>query len=72
VVVEGLAVERLQRSGHLIAGTVDDVRGRLDEIVQRVNPEYLVYGPDQGISSFDECKRQLRLFGEEIVPRYLT
>lgn len=37
-----------------------------------MNPEYLVYGPDQGISSFDECKRQLRLFGEEIVPRYLT
>ena len=37
-----------------------------------MNPEYLVYRPDQGISSFDECKRQLRLFGEEIVPRYLT
>jgi hypothetical protein len=51
---EEWTVERLQRSGHLIAGTVDDVRRRLDEIVQRVNPEYLVYGPDQGISSFDE------------------
>ena len=65
-------VERIHRSGHLIAGTPADVRRRLDEIVETMNPEYFVYGPDQGVSTFEQCKEQLRIFGEQVMPHYLS
>jgi alkanesulfonate monooxygenase SsuD/methylene tetrahydromethanopterin reductase-like flavin-dependent oxidoreductase (luciferase family) len=65
------SVERLAESGHLIHGTVADVRRRFDEVATRAAPQYFVYGPDQGTASFEECATQLRTFGEQIMPHYL-
>ena len=36
------------------------------------SPEYFVYGPDQGVRRFAACKDQLKLFGEQVMPHYLS
>ena len=63
-------MDRMARAGHLNAGTAGDVRRRMDALVEAVDPEYFVYGPDQGVTPFEECKRQLRIFGEQVMPHY--
>ncbi|MET0885954.1 MAG: LLM class flavin-dependent oxidoreductase [Mycetocola sp.] len=64
-------MERLAEAGHLIAGTPADVRRKIDRLVEGINPEYLQFGPNQGLWSIEESKRQLRIFGEKIMPHYL-
>jgi hypothetical protein len=66
------SLDRLARAGHLIHGSVADVRRRMDAIAEEIGPQYFIYGPDQGMSSLEECTYQLRTFGEQIMPHYLT
>jgi alkanesulfonate monooxygenase SsuD/methylene tetrahydromethanopterin reductase-like flavin-dependent oxidoreductase (luciferase family) len=62
--------ERIKKSGMAFAGSVSDVLRGMDDLAENVNPEYLIYGPDQGLVPLDVVKNQLRTFGEQIIPRY--
>jgi alkanesulfonate monooxygenase SsuD/methylene tetrahydromethanopterin reductase-like flavin-dependent oxidoreductase (luciferase family) len=62
--------ERIRKSGMAYAGSVSEVLHGMDELAENVNPEYLIYGPDQGLLPLDIVKQQLRMFGEHIIPRY--
>jgi alkanesulfonate monooxygenase SsuD/methylene tetrahydromethanopterin reductase-like flavin-dependent oxidoreductase (luciferase family) len=62
--------ERVRKSSMAFAGSVSDVLHGMDELAEQVNPEYLIYGPDQGLLPLDVVKHQLRMFGEHIIPRY--
>lgn len=49
---------------------VDDVRRSIDAMVENVHPEWLVWQGDQGFLPVAEVKRQVRIFGEQVLPRY--
>jgi alkanesulfonate monooxygenase SsuD/methylene tetrahydromethanopterin reductase-like flavin-dependent oxidoreductase (luciferase family) len=65
-------VERLHRTEGIIGGDVSEVRRKMDEIAERINPEYLNYnnGGDLGLMPIEMLKQQVRLFGEQILPHY--
>jgi hypothetical protein len=65
-------IERLHKADGIVAGTVSDVRRKMDELVERVNPEYFNYndGGDLGLMPIETLKQQVRLFGEQILPHY--
>ncbi len=63
-------LERLERSGHLVAGTPDDARRAIDELIEAANPEFIQFGCSQGLVPFDEQVRQMRVYGEEIIRHY--
>ncbi|MET0378400.1 MAG: LLM class flavin-dependent oxidoreductase [Spongiibacteraceae bacterium] len=64
-------MDRLERSGHLVAGTVSDIRNGFDEMVACANPEYMQLSVPQGMIPFDEQVKMLRAYGEKIMPHYL-
>ena len=63
-------MERLERNKFAYTGTVADVRREMDEMVENVHPEWFVWQSDQGFLPKDQVKRQLEIFGKEILPRY--
>jgi hypothetical protein len=63
-------VERMVRARYLYAGTVSDVVQRLDELVETANPEWFAWLFDQGLLPRAELKKQLELFGTQVLPRY--
>ncbi|HKD70434.1 MAG TPA: LLM class flavin-dependent oxidoreductase [Candidatus Binataceae bacterium] len=65
-------IQRLHKADGIVAGTVSDVRRKMDELVERVNPEYFNYndGGDLGLMPIEALKRQVRVFGEQILPHY--
>jgi alkanesulfonate monooxygenase SsuD/methylene tetrahydromethanopterin reductase-like flavin-dependent oxidoreductase (luciferase family) len=65
-----LTIERFERSGFAYTGTVDDVRRDMDAMVENAHPEWFVWQGDQGFLRVDEVKRQLEIFGKELLPRY--
>src|SRR5579875_154083 len=66
------AVERLHKADGIVAGSVAEVRRKMDELVDNVNPEYFNYndGGDLGLMPIETLKQQIRLFGEQILPHY--
>jgi hypothetical protein len=42
----------------------------MDTLVEAGNPEYFAWLSDQGMLPLEEVKRQLRIFGEQILPHY--
>lgn len=65
-----LSIERFERSGFAYTGTVDDVRRDFDAMAENVHPEWFVWQGDQGFLPIDEVKRQVEIFGKELLPRY--
>jgi alkanesulfonate monooxygenase SsuD/methylene tetrahydromethanopterin reductase-like flavin-dependent oxidoreductase (luciferase family) len=65
-----VTAERIERVKFAYIGTVDDVQRGLDELVEKVNPEWFVWQGDQGFLPKDEVKRQIELFGKKLLPRY--
>ncbi|MEW6299497.1 MAG: LLM class flavin-dependent oxidoreductase [Thermodesulfobacteriota bacterium] len=63
-------VERMIRARYLYAGSVEAVRERVDELVETVNPEWFAWLFDQGLLPRAELKKQLELFGSQVLPRY--
>jgi alkanesulfonate monooxygenase SsuD/methylene tetrahydromethanopterin reductase-like flavin-dependent oxidoreductase (luciferase family) len=65
-------VERLHKADGIVAGSVAEVRRKMDELVDNVNPEYFNYndGGDLGLMPIETLKQQIRLFGEQILPHY--
>jgi alkanesulfonate monooxygenase SsuD/methylene tetrahydromethanopterin reductase-like flavin-dependent oxidoreductase (luciferase family) len=65
-----LTMERFDRCGFTYFGTPSDIRSKMDALVENAHPEWFVWQSDQGFLPKDEVKRQLEIFGKEIVPRY--
>jgi alkanesulfonate monooxygenase SsuD/methylene tetrahydromethanopterin reductase-like flavin-dependent oxidoreductase (luciferase family) len=65
-------VERLQKTDNLYAGNESEVRRKMDELAEHVNPEYFNYnnGGDLGLMPIETIKEQVRIFGEKIMPHY--
>jgi len=63
-------VQRYERSGFTYFGPPSDVQREIDALVENAHPEWFVWQSDQGFLPKDEVKRQLEIFGKEIVPRY--
>jgi len=63
-------VEALLDAKMTVAGTVDDVRRRVEEIRETLNPEYFLWLSDQGYLPIDDVKRQLELFATRVMPDF--
>ena len=63
-------VERMKRAHYVYSGSVADVRKGMDALVEAANPEYFAWLSDQGMLPLEVVKKQLRKFGEEIMPHY--
>ncbi len=65
-----LSMERFERNKFGYFGTPSDIIRSMDEMVENVHPDWFVWQADQGFLPIDKVKRQLEIFGKEIVPRY--
>ena len=65
-------VDRLHKADGILVGSVADVRRKMDEFVEHINPEYFNFnnGGDLGLMPIETMKQQVRLFGEQIMPHY--
>ncbi len=53
-----------------VMGSVDDVRRRVAEYQETLNPEYMLWLGDQGFLSRDDMKRELELFATTVMPEF--
>jgi alkanesulfonate monooxygenase SsuD/methylene tetrahydromethanopterin reductase-like flavin-dependent oxidoreductase (luciferase family) len=53
-----------------VIGTADDVRRRLADIQETLNPEYFLWLSDQGYLTLDEMKREIELFATKVMPEF--
>lgn len=65
-----VTMDRLARVKFAFAGSVADVRKEMDAMVENVHPEWFVWQGDQGMLPIAEVKRQVEIFGKELLPRY--
>ncbi len=65
-----LSMQRFERNKFGFFGTPSDIIRSMDEVVENVHPDWFVWQADQGFLPIDKVKRQLEIFGKEIVPRY--
>ena len=63
-------IDRLRKFHYVYAGSVSDVRKGMDTLVEAGNPEYFAWLSDQGMLPLEEVKKQLRTFGEQVLPHY--
>jgi alkanesulfonate monooxygenase SsuD/methylene tetrahydromethanopterin reductase-like flavin-dependent oxidoreductase (luciferase family) len=63
-------VARMERADFAYIGSVDEVKRKIDALVENAHPEWFVWQGDQGLMPLDEVKRQVDLFGKELLPRY--
>ena len=63
-------LDRMRKYDYVYAGSVSDVRKGMDRLVEAGNPEYFAVLSDQGMLPIDVVKKQLRIFGEQILPHY--
>jgi hypothetical protein len=50
---------------------VDDVRRRMLEVQEQLNPEWFMVLCDQGFAPLHEVKEQLAMFGTKIMPEFM-
>jgi hypothetical protein len=62
--------ERLLRSGVMIGGTVDMVKRQIEEFLQVLPVDHLVWLFHWGLIPRDEGLRQLELFATEVMPEF--
>jgi alkanesulfonate monooxygenase SsuD/methylene tetrahydromethanopterin reductase-like flavin-dependent oxidoreductase (luciferase family) len=67
---EEATIARMERADFAYLGTVDDVRRRMDALVENAHPEWFVWQGDQGLLPKAEARRQVEVFGKELLPRY--
>ena len=58
----------MERVHYLYAGTVDEIKRKLAEMVEACNPSSLVWWIAQGFSPLSVVQRQLEIFSEQIMP----
>lgn len=64
-------IEPYIESGTAFVGTVDDIRRKLNEVQEKMQPDYFLWVCDQGYLPFYEVKKQLELFGTKVMPEFL-
>jgi len=62
--------DRLMRSGVLLAGSVDDVKRQIEEILNRLPLDYFVWLFHWGLIPRDEGLRQLETFATKVMPAF--
>jgi alkanesulfonate monooxygenase SsuD/methylene tetrahydromethanopterin reductase-like flavin-dependent oxidoreductase (luciferase family) len=62
--------EQFLNAGVAVAGTVDDVRRRMAEVKEKLDPEYQLWIGDQGFLPLDDIKRQLERFATKVMPEF--
>jgi len=67
---EEATIARMERADFAYLGSVEDVRRRMDELVENAHPEWFVWQGDQGLLPKAEARRQVEIFGKELLPRY--
>ncbi|HVN90831.1 MAG TPA: LLM class flavin-dependent oxidoreductase [Candidatus Binataceae bacterium] len=65
-----LSMQRFERNKFGFFGTPSEIIRSMDEVVENVHPDWFVWQADQGFLPIDKVKRQLEIFGKEVVPRY--
>jgi alkanesulfonate monooxygenase SsuD/methylene tetrahydromethanopterin reductase-like flavin-dependent oxidoreductase (luciferase family) len=67
---EEATIARMERADFAYLGSVEDVRRRMDALVENAHPEWFVWQGDQGLLPLAEARRQVEVFGKELLPRY--
>ena len=62
--------DRLMKSGVMIGGTVDMVKRQVEDLLERLPVDYLVWLFHWGIIPRDDALRQLELFATEVMPAF--
>jgi alkanesulfonate monooxygenase SsuD/methylene tetrahydromethanopterin reductase-like flavin-dependent oxidoreductase (luciferase family) len=65
-------MERFEKKHFCLTGNADDLRREMDLLVESANPEWFIWQSDQGYLPLDEVKRQLELFGTQVLPHYAS
>ena len=65
------AIEPFIEAGLAFAGTSDDVRRRMAEVDETLNPEWFLIVCDQGFMPIDEIKQQVEMFGTKVMPQFM-
>jgi len=64
-------VDRLEKGQWALLGTTDEIRRKIDAVVENVAPEWFIWQGDQGLLPFEDVKRQVERIGKEVLPHYL-
>ena len=65
------AIEPFIEAGLAFAGTADDVRRRMAEVEDRLNPEWFLIVCDQGFMPLNEIREQIEIFGTKVMPQFM-
>ena len=64
----GMGYDKMRQVGFIVVGSPDTVARKLSEIVERLNPGYLLLGGNDGTMSHDDTMRSIELMGKEVIP----
>jgi alkanesulfonate monooxygenase SsuD/methylene tetrahydromethanopterin reductase-like flavin-dependent oxidoreductase (luciferase family) len=64
------AAERMAKADYALVGTPDQVKRKLATIVEKTQPEYLIWLGDQGIMPKELTLRNLELFAAKVMPEF--
>ena len=59
-------IEPLIEAGIAFVGTVDDIRRQMDNVREKLNPDWFMILSDQGFLPRDEIKEQMDIFGQRL------
>jgi len=63
-------VDRLEKGQWALLGTTDDIRRKIDAVVENVQPEWFIWQGDQGLLPIEDVKRMVERVGKEVLPHY--
>lgn len=61
-------IEGFMEVNGAFVGSVDEIRRKMHEVKEKMNPEYFMILIDQGFLPIDTIRRQMELFGTKIMP----
>jgi len=65
------AIEPFIEAGLAFAGTPDDLRRRMAQVEEVLNPEWFLLVCDQGFMPIHEIKQEIELFGTKVMPQFM-
>jgi alkanesulfonate monooxygenase SsuD/methylene tetrahydromethanopterin reductase-like flavin-dependent oxidoreductase (luciferase family) len=64
-------IEPFIEAGLAFAGTPDDLRRRMGEVEETLNPEWFLIVCDQGFMPIHEIKQQVEMLGTKVMPQFM-
>ncbi len=64
----GLSYEGLQEVGNIIVGSPDTVTKKLTEVINGLNPGYVLLYGNEGAMQHKDVMRSIQLLGQEVIP----